>query len=77
MMRSVCAGALSWLIAPPALACPYCRPAVDASIFDERFATTLFLLLLPLVFALGIGLAIYHAGWLTAQLNGRRRCNKI
>ena len=58
------------LLAPaPGVACPVCRPKVQAAIHTVDYAATLTLLLLPAVLLLGVGLALYWA----ESLRFRRR----
>jgi hypothetical protein len=53
-------------------ACPQCRPLVKAGVYNQDFAGTLFLLLLPVGVLLLIGAGLYFAAPLKARLRRER-----
>jgi len=64
--RRQASGALAlcaWLYASTALACDFCRPKVQAGIFNEHFLGRLALTLMPLaVVLLLVGLVVWMSG---------------
>ncbi len=52
---------LSLLAAPAALACPVCRPQVQAGIHTETYSANLGLVLLPVALLLAGGLGLFFA----------------
>jgi hypothetical protein len=55
-----------------AWACPQCRPLVQAGVYNQDFAGTLFLLLLPVGVLVLIGAGLYFAAPLKARLRRER-----
>jgi hypothetical protein len=55
-----------------AWACPQCRPLVKAGVYNQDFAGTLFLLLLPVGVLVLIGAGLYFAAPLKARLRKER-----
>jgi hypothetical protein len=55
-----------------AWACPQCRPLVQAGVYNQDFAGTLFLLLLPVGALVLIGAGLYFAAPLKARLQKER-----
>jgi hypothetical protein len=55
----VLAGAI--LIVPEARACPWCRPEVEAAVYNPDFIATALLLLLPLAVIALVGVALHFA----------------
>jgi len=53
-------------------ACPQCRPLVKAGVYNQDFAGTLFLLLLPVGVLVLIGAGLYFAAPLRARLRRER-----
>jgi hypothetical protein len=45
-----------------ASACGFCRPAVEAQVFDQRFASTLAVLLLPVVLCVSLAVLMGRFG---------------
>ena len=56
----------------PSWACPQCRPLVQAGVYNQDFAGTLFLLLLPVGVLVLIGAGLYFAAPLEARLRKER-----
>lgn len=54
-------------------ACPQCRPFVDAGIYNEGFAGTLLVVLLPIAVLTAMGLGIYFAETLADALKAKLR----
>ena len=48
-------------------ACPECRPLVDAGIYNDRFAGTLCVVLLPIAVLIAIGFGIHFVDALKAE----------
>ena len=55
-----------------AWACPQCRPLVKAGVYNQGFAGTLVLLLLPVGVLVLIGAGLYFAAPLKARLRKER-----
>jgi hypothetical protein len=60
-MKRIVAGCVTSIIAfnnTALLACPKCRPGVEAGVYNQGFSTNLFILLLPVavLFVIGIGI---------------------
>jgi hypothetical protein len=55
-----------------AWACPQCRPLVQAGVYNQDFAGTLLLLLLPVLALVLIGAGLYFAAPLRARLRRER-----
>jgi hypothetical protein len=55
-----------------AWACPQCRPLVQAGVYNQDFAGTLFLLLVPVGVLVLIGAGLYFAAPLKARLRKER-----
>jgi hypothetical protein len=55
-----------------AWACPQCRPLVQAGVYNQDFAGTLFLLLAPVGVLVLLGAGLYFAAPLKARLRKER-----
>lgn len=50
------------------LACPQCRPMVEASVYNQDFAANIFVLILPLAVLFAIGIGIHYLDAITTRL---------
>ena len=68
LVGHLAAAAVLLVLAPPALACPYCRDgaaraeAVNAGIFDGNFWGHAFTLALPFLLVGAVGAVVYRRG---------------
>jgi len=53
-----------------AVACPWCRVAVNNGIYDGDFLTNLFTLLLPVLLLAAAGIGYYHADKIANRFKG-------
>lgn len=67
------AGLLLFLsAAPEAWACAECRVQVDSGVYSPDFTTILFVMLLPIIVLLLVGVGVYYADNIKAWIKGRR-----
>lgn len=57
--------------ARPAWACAECRAQVNSGVYGPDFTTILFVMLLPVIVLLLIGVGVYYADDLKARIKGR------
>ncbi len=51
-----------------ASACPECRALVKSGIFDQSFGANLFIVLLPIVLIVTVGVGLYYADGITDKI---------
>ena len=54
-------------------ACPWCRAAVNRSVYDGAFAGQLLVLLLPVVLLGALGILLYNCDKIAGKLKGGTR----
>lgn len=70
--------AISFFINPAVLlACPYCQSAVKRNVYNQDFGANLFVLLLPLLLLLLIGIGLYFSDAILSKQAAKRSGSRL
>lgn len=59
------------------LACPYCQSAVKRNVYNQDFGANLFVLLLPLLLLLMIGIGLYFSDAILSKQSAKRSESRL
>ncbi|HEY0173028.1 MAG TPA: hypothetical protein VGB98_18585 [Pyrinomonadaceae bacterium] len=67
-LRGISVGIILQALTVTASACPECRAQVKGGVYNQDFPANLFVLLLPIIVLLAIGVGLYFADGITKRL---------
>ncbi len=68
MARGIVTGVILLTFTTVVSGCPECRIEVERGVYDEDFSSNLFIMLLPIIVLVSIGIGLYHADEITERV---------